>query len=164
MVPWCTLVTALPIVAQVRKAGLWEMTTTQTWQQSPFPPGMNLPPQSAANSPFGGGTHTTQVCLTQQQIEKYGTIVPQTSGCQVSNLVKSSDGVKAEMICTGRMEGKGTFESTSLDPDHAKGKVHFAGSIHMGQNTKPVEFTTESSSVYKGPDCGTVKPFAMPDK
>jgi hypothetical protein len=29
----------------------------------------------------------------------------------------------------------------------------------MGSNSTPVEYTIESSSVYKGPDCGSVKPI-----
>jgi hypothetical protein len=42
-----------------RKPGLWEITSTMTWQQSPFPPGMQMPPAAAAA--FGGGPRTTQV-------------------------------------------------------------------------------------------------------
>ena len=42
-----------------RKPGLWEMTTNMTWQQSPMPPGMTMPP--GAHSPFGGGPITAQV-------------------------------------------------------------------------------------------------------
>lgn len=145
----CSLLAAAALVwAQSRKAGLWEMTTTQTWQQSPFPDGMAPP----------AGAHTTQVCLTQQEIDKYGAIVPQTRGCQVTNIVKKANGMTAEMVCTGAMSGKGTMESTLADADHAKGKVHFVGSMKMGAATKTVEWTVESSSVFKGADCGSVKP------
>lgn len=143
--------------AQARKPGLWEMTATQTWQQSPFPAG--------ANSPFSSPmTHTTQVCLTQEQIDKYGAVVPQTRGCQVTNIVKKADGMTADMECTGAMSGKGTLESHLTDDNHAKGKVHFIGTMKMGPNAKPVEWTVESSSVFKGADCGTVKPVPAPEK
>ena len=55
---------ALTASAQMnRKPGLWEMTSTMTWQQSPMPPGMQMP--AGANNPFGGGAHTSQVCVTQ---------------------------------------------------------------------------------------------------
>ena len=140
--------------AQSRKAGLWELTTTQTWQQSP----------SAAA--MAGGTHTTLVCLTQQQIDKYGAIVPQTRGraCEVTNIVKKGDGMTADMVCTGAMSGKGTLESHLVDSDHAKGKVHFVGSIQAGPNAMPIEWTAQSSSVFKGADCGDVKPVPMPGK
>ena len=70
----------------------------------------------------------------------------------------------ADMICDGPMSGKGTMESTAIDSEHAKGKVHFAGTIHAGPNSKPIEWTVESSSVFKAADCGDVKPFPMLDK
>jgi len=161
---WITLgccLLAMPVLAwaQSRKPGLWELTTTQTWQQSPFPAGMG-----GANSPFAGGTHTTPVCLTQEQIDKYGAIVPHTRGCQVTNIVKKSDGMTADMVCTGAMSGKGTLESHLIDSDHAKGKVHFVGSIQAGPNAMPMEWTIQSSSVFKGADCGDVKPVPVPEK
>jgi hypothetical protein len=48
------------------------------------------------------------------------------------------------------------------EPDHAKGKVHFTGTMQMGPNSRPIEWTSESTSVYKGPDCGSVQPLPMP--
>ena len=114
-------------------------------------------------NPMGSGQHTTQVCLTQQQIDKYGAIPPQTRSCQVTNIVKKSDGMTAELECTGSMSGKGTVEATWIDSEHAKGKVHFTGELRMGPNTKPVEWTAESTSVFKSSDCGSVKPAPAPD-
>jgi hypothetical protein len=134
--------------AQVRKPGLWELTTTQTWQQSPFP--------AAA----AGGTHTAQVCLTQEQIDKYGAITPHSPGCQITNVSKTASSMTADMICNGRMNGKGTLESTAIDGEHAKGKMHFVGTMRIGAESKPVEWTSESTSVFKGPDCGNVKAVA----
>jgi hypothetical protein len=32
----------------------------------------------------------------------------------------------------------------------------------MGSSSRPMDVTIQATSVYKGPDCGTVKPFAMP--
>jgi len=146
-----------------RKPGLWEMTSNMTWQQSPMPAGMNMPP--GANSPFGGGPHTTQVCLTQAMIDKYGAPMPQSRNneCQISNVVMKPNSMTADWVCTGRMAGKGTLESSWTDPDHAKGKVHFVGTMQMGPNSKTVEYTIETSSDYKGADCGSVKPLPMPN-
>ena len=43
----CLLAVAVFAWAQsTRKPGLWEMTTTMTWQQSPMPQGMQAPPGS----------------------------------------------------------------------------------------------------------------------
>jgi hypothetical protein len=147
---------AFVVWAQSRKPGLWELTSTQTWQQSPFPSGNNVT--------LGNGPRTTKACLTQKQIDKYGAIVPPMRGCEIVNIVKKAHGMTADMVCTGAMNGKATLESTAIDDEHAKGKMHFIGSMKVGPNSKPVEWTTESSSVFKSADCGDVKPFPDPDR
>jgi hypothetical protein len=160
---FCFFFVSLSASAQVnRKPGLWEMTSTMTWQQSPMPAGMTMPP--GANSPFGGGAHTSQVCITQAMIDKYGAPVPQSRNnqCQVGNVQMKSGGMTADWICTGMMAGKGTVESSWTDSDHATSKVHFTGSMQMGPNATPVEYTIVATSVYKGADCGSVKPAPMP--
>jgi Protein of unknown function (DUF3617) len=145
-----------------RKPGLWEMTSTMTWQQSPMPSGMTMP--AGANSPFGGGPRTTQVCLTQAMIDKYGAPMPssQRGQCQISNVSLKPTSMTADWVCTGMTAGKGSLESSWSDPDHAIGKVHFVGTMQMGPNSRPIEYTMESSSIYKGADCGSVQPTAMP--
>ena len=161
----CLFAIAVAVWAQAnRKPGLWEMTSTMTWQQSPMPAGMTMP--SGSNSPFGGGAHSTQVCLTQASIDKYGGPMPQSRNnqCQIANVQKKANAVTADWICSGPMAGKGTLESSWTDSDHATSKVHFTGSMQMGPNATPVEYTIVSNSVYKGPDCGSVKPAPMPDK
>jgi hypothetical protein len=147
-----TMAGAVYAWAQTRKAGLWEMTSNMTWQQSPMPGG-GAPPGTA-------GPQTRQVCLTQAMIDKFGAPLGQTrEGCEITNLQKTDHGMSAEMVCSGRMTGKGTIESAWDDPEHAKGKVHFIGSLQAGPNPRPVEWTIESSSVFKGDDCGSVKPI-----
>jgi Protein of unknown function (DUF3617) len=137
--------------AQNRKAGLWEVTSTMTWQQSPFPSGMGH---------MGAGPHTTDVCVTQEQIDKYGTVPPQTRGsCQMTDIVKKDHGMSADMVCTGPMGGKGNLEATWTDDSHSTAKLHFLGAMKMGAESKPIEWTVDTSSVYKGPDCGDVKPI-----
>lgn len=140
--------------AQSRKAGLWEMTTNMEFKQSPFPQGMP-----------GGNTHTVQVCVTQEQLDKYNAIVPgqgPQNNCQVTNLVKTANGMSAEMVCTGRMNGKGSMQSSWSDSEHASGSTHFVGSMQMGQQTVPIEWITHTTSVFKGSDCGNVKPLMPP--
>jgi hypothetical protein len=159
----CLLTMALFAGAQANgKPGLWEMTSTMTWQKSPMPAGMNMPP--GMSSPFGASTHTMQVCLTQAMIDKYGSPMPQSRNnqCQVSNVQMKANSMTGDWICTGQMAGKGTVESSWTDSDHSTTKVHFAGNMQMGPNATPVEYTIESTSVYKGPDCGSVKPAQMP--
>jgi hypothetical protein len=73
-----------------------------------------------------------------------------------------TNSMTADLVCSGRMNGKGEIFSSWPDGNTAKGKVHFAGSMQMGQNATPVEWTVNSTSTYKGPDCGSVKPMPMP--
>ena len=144
-----------------RKPGLWETTVNMTWQKSPFPPNMPMPPQAAAA--FGGGPHTSNVCLSQAWVDKFGGAIPQNRGdCQMTNVQLTATGMTATMVCTGRMAGSGTVEADWSIPDTGKGKVHFTGTMQMGPNATPIEWTTEFSSVYKGPDCGNVKPVPVP--
>ncbi len=147
----CGLVLGLYASAQSRKPGLWEVTSTMTWQQSPFPAGMGH---------MGGGPRTMQVCVTQAEIDKYGTVPPQAHGdCKIENVVKKANGMTAEMVCTGPMAGKGSIESSWTDASHTTTKVHYLGAMQTGPESKPVEWTVDSTSVYKGPDCGNVKPL-----
>lgn len=137
---------------QSPKPGLYEVTSHMTWQQSPFPEEMQAPPGS-------GGPHSAQVCVTQAQIDKYSGPKPQArGGCNISNIQKNANGMTAEITCGAPMAGKGTVATTWTDPGHSKSKVHFTGEMHVGQNTKTVEWTVESQSTYKGADCGSVKP------
>jgi hypothetical protein len=157
------LVVAIAAWAQaIRKPGLWEMTSNMTWQKSPMPPGITLP--AGAPNPFGGGPHTSQVCLTQAMIDKYGAPMPQTrNDCQITNVVMKTSSMTADMVCTGKTAGKGTVESDWSTPNQATGKVHFAGTMGAGPNSMPVEWSIVSTSSYKGPDCGSVKPLPMPN-
>jgi hypothetical protein len=160
----CLVAFAVAASAQAgRKPGLWEMTSTMTWQKSPMPAGMQMP--AGARSPFGGSTNTSQMCLTQAMIDKYGAPVPQSRGeCVTNNIQMRPNGMTADWICTGKMAGKGTVAGTWTDPDHSTSTVHFVGAMQMGPNSVPVEYTITASSAYKGADCGSVKPLPMPDK
>ena len=154
------LVAAVFAWAQGRKPGLWEITSTVTLQQSPFPPGMQMP----ASSPLAAGPHISQVCLTQAMIDKFGAPLPQsqTGDCSFANVSKSDHGMTADLICSGRMTGKGTVQSSWSDAEHAKGTAHFTGTVVGRNGTVPLEWTRESTSVFKSADCGSVQPVPIP--
>jgi len=151
-----TLVLALIALAQrpTPKPGLYEVTSKMSWQQSPFPEGMQAPAGS-------GAAHTAQTCVTQAQIDRYSGPKPQANrGCQVSNIQKNGTGMTAEISCGAPMSGKGTVETRWTDTAHSKSKVHFTGAMQVGPNSKTIEWTIETESTYKGADCGSVKPAA----
>jgi hypothetical protein len=72
------------------------------------------------------------------------------------------DGMTAEISCTGQMIAKGTVTSTFTDGNSYNTTVHILGTMQMGQNSRPVDMTMQANGVYKGPDCGSVKPITMP--
>jgi hypothetical protein len=158
----CLAASALLLMGQAdRKPGLYEMTSNMTWQQSPFPPGMQMP--AGGNSPFGGGQHTSQVCLTQQMIDRYGGPVPQSRGeCQMKNMNKTATGMTADYVCTGHMSGSGKMEASWTEAGQSHSKIHFTGTMQMGQRSTPIEWTIDTTSTYKGADCGSVKPMTPP--
>jgi len=143
-------------VAGTRKAGLWETTTTTTWQKAPSVPG-------TTSDGLKGGTHTTQACLTQEMIDKYGALLPQSRGnCSIQNKVINPGIITADWVCTGKMSGKGTLESTWTDAEHSTGRVHFVGTFAVGTEQQPIEWTTVSTSVFKGENCGAIQPATLP--
>lgn len=156
-----TFALAAPASAQSRKPGLYETTSEMSWQKTPFPPGMQIPPQAAAA--FAGGKHTMRACVTQEEIDRYGDVAPQTRGnCRVINVSKSVHSMKAEMVCTGPMAGKGEIHASWSASGQSRGSVHFVGTMQMGPQPTPIEWTMDYTSIYKGPDCGGVKPVAVP--
>lgn len=150
---FCLATMTLFALAPARKAGLWDVTSQMTWVQAPM---AGMPPSMPAR--------TTQVCVTQEMIDKYGGNIPETRGaCQVSNVAMKPGGMTADVVCTGQMNGKATVVSTWADEEHASSTMHFTGEMSMGPGgAKPVEWTTKSTSVFKSADCGSVKPVAVP--
>ena len=137
------------------KAGLWDVTRTMTWQKSPVPPG-------SPGGPPGAGTHTTTVCLTQQMVDA-GALLPQSRGqCRLENKVVKPGSVTADYVCTGRMKGKGLLQASFSDLEHSSGTLHFEGTLEVGQQARPIEFTTVSNSVWKSAGCGDNNPQQPP--
>jgi Protein of unknown function (DUF3617) len=157
-----TLLAAAPLAsAQVLKPGLWEMTTTMTVQQAPSstsPAGAS----TGANSALKGAPRTMQVCLTQEEIDKFHSLTPQTPGCQLKNVIKNAASMTADMVCTGVTIGRSTVENLWTDDAHEKSSVHFVRYMQTGGGAKPIEWSAVSNSIFKGPDCGDVKPFHTP--
>ncbi|MGD0346320.1 MAG: DUF3617 domain-containing protein [Terracidiphilus sp.] len=166
----CCCFIALVVNAQgqtKQKPGLWEVTVQMSMAGAPqmpqLPPGTQLPPgMQMPASPFA--PHTSQVCVTQAQADKYGgpPTNPPGGNCQMSNIATTPAGMTATMTCTGRMNATGTVQTTFVDANTVKTMMHMTGTMQMGSNTRPMDMTMQSTSVYKGADCGNVKPVTMP--
>ena len=142
-----------------QKPGLWEVTSTMSMAGMP-----QMPAGAPSASPFA--PHTSQVCVTQAMIDKYGGPNPQLphGDCKVTDVSRTSDGMTAKIACTGQMSATGTVESTWPDANTTHTTVHLTGSMAMGQMNHPIDMTMKADSVYKGADCGNVKPPQMPSE
>ena len=142
--------------ATSRKPGLWEINSSTTWQKSPSLPGVN-------GKRLPSGSHVQQVCLTREMIEDYGALLPQSRGqCTVENRVLRPGKMTGEYVCKGMMMGKGSIDSVWSDDEHSIGTVHFLGTMVVGHDMEPVEWTTQSRATFKSSDCGTVRPMPLP--
>jgi hypothetical protein len=131
-----------------------------------LPPGMQMPQMPQSGQMSGGNPmaapHTIQICVTQAQIDKYGgpSPAPPHGECQISNISMKPNGMKATISCTGQMTATGTVETTYNADGSSKSTEHLTGT--MGASSHQMDVTIQSTSVYKGPDCGNVKPMQMP--
>lgn len=150
------LLVAAPCFAQ-SKPGLWESTSTMTWDKSPIPPdALAKMQQMGMSNPFlSGQTFHSRTCVDQAMVDKFNGPEPQTQkDCRVENVVKSPTGMTANMVCTGRVTGHGEIMVTSVSGDHLTTHVHFAGSA----GAREAEWTMDGTSEYKGASCGTLAP------
>jgi len=143
----CIIALAAQAQGQSRKPGLWEVTMQMSMSGGP----MNMPQMPP---------RTSQVCVTQAMIDKYGGPYsnPQQGQCQLSDVSLTPAGMKANLTCSGQMTMSGTVQTTFVDENTTKTTVQM--SMQMGANT--MNMTMASTAMYKGPDCGNVKPLAMP--
>ena len=143
----CLLAMAASASAQSRKPGLWTITTTVH-----YPPSANAAP----GRPTTMGPFNTDVCLTQALIDKYGAPLPQIKDCKVTSFNRKANSVTADLVCSGATTGKATMEST-WTADHATGSIHVVTTA-----PRATEWTSNSTSVFKSADCGSVQPYPMP--
>ncbi|SPE19236.1 conserved exported hypothetical protein [Candidatus Sulfotelmatomonas gaucii] len=143
----CCLIALAPLAQGQRKAGLWEITSSMSMSGMPAMPNM--------------GSQTQQVCVTQAMIDKYGGPYtnPQSAQCQVTNVSLTASGMTANLTCSGRTNMTGTIQTTFVDANTTKTTMNLSMAMPTGQ---AMTMTMNSTSVYKGADCGSVKPLPMP--
>jgi len=107
------------------------------------------------------GSHTTQVCVTQAMIDKYGgpTSNPGRGNCQMTDVSLTASGMTAKMSCSGQMNMTGTVQTTFVDANTTKTTVTMTMTSPNGQT---MNMTTQATATYKGADCGSVQPMAVP--
>ncbi len=146
MLGCCFIAQAATAQSQMKqKPGLYDVTMQMDMGMAGAPP---MPPR------------TSQVCVTQAMIDKYGGGYSNTqAGCQTTNVVTTPTSMTATVTCTGRMNMTGKVHSTFVDANTVKTTVQMTMTTPNGQT---MNTTMDSTYVYKGPDCGSVKPPPMP--
>ena len=147
------------------KAGLWTITTSIQMPNMPQMPQMSpevaaMMKQRGMSMPGMGGPITTQICMTQADVDAN---VPPRSGnheedCQTHVISQTSSSMSADTVCSGRMQGTGHMQVSYSGAEHYEGSYSFKGSMEGHPN--------QMSSTFKGDwvkaDCGSVKPFTRP--
>ena len=80
------------------------------------------------------------------------------SGCTVQNPKATGNSYSADMVCTGRMNGKGHTEVSYTGPTHMVMHSTFNGTM----GGQPVNTKTDITADFISANCGNVKPFAVP--
>jgi len=146
MMGLCVVALAAQAKAQTRKAGLWEVTSSMSMSGVP-----NMPTMPA---------RTTQVCVTQAMIDKYGSPLNTPQGnCQMTGVSLTTTGMTANLTCSGRMSLTGTIQTTFVDANTSKTTVQMTTTTGNGQS---MSMTMQSTATFKGADCGSVQPMPMP--
>jgi hypothetical protein len=107
------------------KPGFWSTTTTTSMNGGPQ--GFRMPAR----------TLTATFCMTPEQANADAPKPPNPS-CAVQNIRNDGRTVSADMVCHGRMEGRGHF-STTYDSD-----THYRSQMTMAMNGMTMNNTTEA--------------------
>src|SRR5256885_12064105 len=107
------------------KAGLWNVTSSMEMANMP-----QIPPEAMAmmksrgmKMPGMGQPMTSQICMTQEQVN--GDIPPamhnRGENCTGKVLSQTATSMKSEVTCHGRMEGVGHAEISWRGNEHYEG-------------------------------------------
>lgn len=140
------------------KAGLWNVSTTMAT------PNIQMPPEALAQMKAmgmkmpGGQTVTTQICMTQAEVDsdKPPAMQRGDSGCTTNITSKSATAVTAQMVCNGQMQGTGHIEIAYSGTSHYEGSYDFKG-VTEGH---PMEMSSSFKGDWLKADCGAAKPYS----
>jgi hypothetical protein len=91
--------------------------------------------------------------------------------CSTSDLVREGNKTTSKVVCTQRIAAHATMPATQTnlsgtettilsENGDVEVKREMRGTMISGSTTTPMEMISELRNIYKGPDCGAVKPPA----
>ena len=120
------------------KVGTWEMTT-QMSGMPPMPNMANLPPEAQAQMKahgvmmHGAGGMTSRFCMTAEQVNNDKPPMTHHGDCQAQNIKIKGNSFSADVVCNGRMKGKGHTDMTFDSPEHFSGHQTMMMTMEDGQ-------------------------------
>jgi hypothetical protein len=169
----------LPASAQGTKAGLWEVSSKiagspemdqamarMQQQMASMPPEQRkmmqdmLAKQGLGGRPgagAGGGGFSAKVCISKEMAARDQMPTQQQGDCKTSISDRTSNSMKMAFTCTNPpSSGEGQFTFSGDSTYNMKMKVN---STVQGQAQTT---TIEGTGKFLGPDCGNIKPIAVP--
>jgi hypothetical protein len=142
------------------KAGLWTVTSQMEMKGMPQMPPEAMAMMKARGMPMPGAPFTTQMCMTQEQVnaDKPPAFSNREESCDTKVLTQSPGAMSAQMTCHGRVEGVGHMEMSWRGNEHYEGTYNFKGTAEG----RPQDMTTHYSGDFVKADCGSVKPYGRP--
>lgn len=144
------------------RVGLWNITSTMQVSGMPQIPPEALEAMKARHMPIPGEPFTSQMCMTQEQVnaDKPPAMNNRDESCDTKVLTQTPALMEAEITCHGRMDGTGHMKVTWRGTDHYDGSYNFKGTMAG----RPYGMTTQYAGDFVKPDCGSVKPYMPPSQ
>ncbi|HEV2677057.1 MAG TPA: DUF3617 family protein [Aliidongia sp.] len=159
---------ALALAAPARAAdvpvdtGLWEMQMTMSMGGIQIPAETLEKLKKMGVSPPGQPTTTTsQSCVTQQTLDKFGAMPNQNGRCHQENLQRTDRSMSFDMVCDSpQNNAKGHVTVQFDDRTHVHGTVKMAGTHTDGSGkTMPFSVDATQSGHWLSRECGAVQPM-----
>ena len=138
------------------RVGLWNVTSTMEMPNMPPLPPQALEQMKAHGMPMPGQPSTTQMCMTQEQVnaDKPPAFSNREVSCDTKVLSSSPSAMHTQITCKGQVNGVGDMQISWRGTDHYEGTYNFQGTA----GGHPQNMTTRYSGDFVKADCGSVKP------
>jgi hypothetical protein len=142
------------------KAGLWTVTSTMDMKGMPAMPPEAMAMMKERHMPMPGQPFTTQMCMTQEQVnaDKPPAIRNDAVSCDTKVISQSPGAMHTQVTCHGRVNGTGDMQISWRGNEHYEGTYNFKGDA----SGHPQDMTTHYTGDFVKADCGSVKPYGPP--
>lgn len=143
-----------PALALHAKPSEWQITIRMDMAGMPQIPPAQIAKMHAMgiHLPVGGDAVTVTHCMTPSEaaMDKIPAMAKEHQKyCKMQNMKASADGISADMVCTGRVQGSGHMAVRFDSPEHYAGKV----SMNAVANGHPISTTSTFDAKWLSADC-----------